>query len=225
MVFVVKLPAAPRTLPPAFTLPRSVTVKQKGISVTVDAARLGTFKQGPRPVGQRDLTFHLKIVGGEIANDNVASDLDFATPVASKSGQFRSRIGIGGSGAVMTPLPPLGTRLAGQRLVRKIVVGPSQPFSILNGVSQSPMTLTDPYGLPLLVPGQSITPLISKETLQGARRGEGMIWVAPVNNAGKGTDVMRIHLDVAPSPKKGRITSGMPIPFDLLVPIQTGDEI
>ena len=83
----------------------------------------------------------------------------------------------------------------------------------------------DNYLITTSVPGQSVAPLISKDTQQSARRGDGMIWIVPVNNAGKGTDAVRLHFDVIPREKAGRLAPGTTVPFDLVVPIQTGDEI
>src|SRR5204863_6335663 len=45
MVFKVKLPRYPRVLPAAESLPRTVTAQKDGITVTVDAGRLGTAQQ------------------------------------------------------------------------------------------------------------------------------------------------------------------------------------
>ena len=55
-----------------------------------------------------------------------------------------------------------------------------------------------------------------------------MVWVASVNNAGKGTDAVRLHFDVLPKSPAGRKTPSVPaalVPFDLCIPVQTGDEI
>ena len=224
MVFTVKLPPARRALPPAASLPRTVTLTKGGVTVTVDAARLGAPKLDKLAVGQRDITFHLKIDGGEIANDNVASDLNLTFADTFRAGNLRvtgraavPRFQIFTNRSALSPLPTLqrgAIRLAQRQLQ-----------AVVTSSLENPLTLTDPYGIPLVTQGQSITPLDSKEMVERARHGEGMVWVVPVNGAGKGTDAISIHLDVLPKAKTGRQLPGAPIPFDLCVPVQTGDEI
>jgi hypothetical protein len=213
MVFVIKLPRATRLLPAAASLPRSARATKEGVTVTVDAARLGDFKQRGAGIGQHDLTFHLKIDGGEIANDNVVLPSTLV-PDSGRAGEFHLGPGYFSLPATAAMLKALGPP---QR----------QPARYQNSNLDTAMSLTDPYGFALLPPGMAITPLVTKETLEAARRGEGMVWVAPVNNAGKGTDVVRIHLDVAPirEARKGVSSHLAPIPFDICVPVQTGDEI
>ncbi len=214
MAFTVKLPRLPRILPPAAGLPRAVTVQNQGITATVEAVRLGPPRLATGDVGQRDLTFHLKIDGGELANDNVASDLGLNIPDPVQAARLRRIIGA-------APRPPL---VAG-RSPLSALQAQRQMLAFTNATYDMPMTLTDPYGLPLIVPGQSVTPLVSKDVLQNARRGKGMVWVVPVRNAGKGTDVVRFHFNVAPTVRPDRFASSAPIAFDLDVRVQTGDEI
>ncbi len=218
MSFTVKLPPATRILPLAETLPRTVTVRKNGITVTVEAARLGPFKSSTGATGQRDLTFHLKIDGGKVVNDNVASDIDLSVPDSARAARIRTIIGapvnlnFGSPRLKFNPAP--NARRAQQQLL-----------AFANSSYERPMSLTDPYGFPLIVPGQSVTPLISKETLAAARRGEGMVWVVPVQNAGKGTDAMRLNINVLPKERSGQTEPPASIPIDLVVPVQSGDEI
>ncbi len=219
MQFAVKLPRLPRVLPAASSLPRVVTATKSGITVALDAARLGDFKHSERDVGQRDLTFRLKITGGEIANDNVEADFD--VPAGSLSNSVR----IGSLGLGYFTSSPNAASLRALSSVRQ---ARQRLLAFTNATPNAPMTLTDPYGIPLVVSGQSITPLVSKETLRSASRGEGTVWNVPVNSAGKGTDVVRVHFDVSPSALPGRRAPAAlreSVPFDLVVPVQTGDEI
>jgi len=243
MVFTIKLPRAARTLPPASTLPRTVSLTKNGVTVTVDAARLGPFKYATTGyIGQHDLTFHLKINGGEIADDNMVSGLNLAIADPGRASRINTIIGslpqrlrifsgrmFNGDGLTQRRLR-LPIRQSGPQ--RKpfnrtgLAQRQLQAFVMSSSSFETPMTLTDPYGISLVVPGQSITPIVSKEMVERARRGEGLIWTAPVIGAGKGTDVVRIHIDVLPTPQPGQHPSALKlVPFDLCVPVQTGDEI
>ena len=214
MEFTVKLPRAARVLPPAAELPRAVTVRKNGITVTVDAVRLGPFKPANGATGQRDLTFNLKIDGAEIANDNMASDLDLSISDPVRAARIRTMIGA----ATLRPT-------IARKSVNPALSAQRQLLAFTNASYDSPLTITDPYGLPLIVPGQSVSPLVTKETLASARRGEGAVWVVPVQNAGKGTDAIRLHFEVQPKERPDRISASAPVPFDLVAPVQTGEKI
>jgi hypothetical protein len=217
MVFKIVLPRYPRVLPPASSLPRTVTAQKDGITVTVEAARLSGAKQTKDTVW-RDLTFHLKIDGGYLTNDNAVNDLSSGSPYAGSGGS--TRIAINGRAAISA----MGLR----SLTINPAAGTRQRLSFYNSFYSLPMTFTDPYGFPLLTGGQPITPLISADIIKSFHRGEGAVWVARVSSAGKGTDAVRLHLDVAPKPRidaHGTLISPVPVPFELTIPIQTGDEI
>ena len=196
MVFTVKVPPMPRVLPPASSLPRAVSVRQKGLTLTMDAARLGPFKQAAGSIGQRDLTFRLKIEGGEIANGNVGNDLNLGVPDPARAARIR----------VLAGAAPLSLRVTNPRNAAQAAQAQMLAFS--NGTFELPMNITDPYGLPLIVPGQSVMPLVSKEMVESARRGKGMVWVAPVQGAGRGTDAIRIHIDVLPGVRPDHVWTG-----------------
>lgn len=223
MAFTINLRRLPRLLPPAASLPRAAFASKNGITVSVDAARLSAFKQNNAAGSQRDITFRLKITGGELANDNVAADMTVLTPEPASPTRIGKSPRIGRSID-----PPFSFRVSRGR-----GIGPAFPVRpLLSPVTlssfETPMTLTDPYGIPLLAPGLSVTPLVTRETVRSARQGDGMVWVASVNNAGKGTDAIRLHLDVWPKAapdQHGTAIMGSPVPFDLCVPVQTGDEI
>ena len=218
-VFTVKLPRAVRTLPTSAALPQLVTVSAKGVTVTASAARLGPFKRANNAVGQRDLTFRLKIDGGEIANDNVANDIDLAITDYTKAQRIRAL-----SGVLTRPLRIFSSKTATSAAAQ----ARRQLLSFVNPSYQTPLTVFDPYGISIVAPGQTVTPLITKETLESARKGQGMVWVVPVNNAGKGTDVIRLRFDVLPKSRSSHGTAIMAadlVPFDLCIPVQTGDEI
>ena len=212
MKFTIRLPVMRRELPPGASLPRTVTQRKGGITVTVNAARIGPFKRAQGAIGQRDMTFHLKIDGGEIANDNVATELNLDEPDPARVARIRTAIG-----AAVAPVRPSGATPALQ--------AQGQLMAFINPTFSIPLTIVDPYGIPLIVPGQAVAALVSRDALDSARRGEGVRWRAPVNNAGKGTDAVRLHLDVYPKPMHGKIMLNAPVPFDLVVPVQTGDEI
>jgi hypothetical protein len=214
MAFTVKFPPARRTLPAADGLPRTVTATKGGINVTIGEARLGAFKHSNGAIGQRDITFRIKIAGGDLADGNVMGDLSGL--LADPSRPTQSSRPATGAGPPIFPPFSIGRF---NRLLRDPLLNPYT-------AADTQLTLTDPYGVPLLAPGQPLTPLITKETVRAAQHGDGVVWVAPVNNAGKGTDAIRVHLDIAPKPRKtagGRHAAQ--IPFDLVVPVQTGDEI
>jgi hypothetical protein len=216
MVFTVDLPQATRVLPPASSLPRAVSLTKSGVTVMVDAVQLGPFKPANGAAGQRDLTFHLRIAGGEIANDNIANDLSLAVSDSALTGRLHS--------IIVSPIQPL--RLFSGRGLNANLQPQRQVQYFPASSDSAPMTFTDPYGISLIAPGQSIAPVLSKDILERARRGQGMVWRAPVIGAGKGTDVIRVHLDVRPRAQSGHSApASETVPFDLCVPVQTGDEI
>lgn len=229
MVFTIDLPPVKRILSSSADLPRDpVTQTKGGITVTASAARLGVPKLGSQATGQRDLTFRLKIDGGHLADDNVADDLssdDIEDLTSAETGLSRA-------------IPPQTVRTLQSRLNRQVWITQQiskppgttrtiiQPMPIVaTPSSDSMLTITDPYGVSLLVPQQSVTPLVTRETVQSARKGEGTVWVAPLNGAGRGTDVIKLHFDVVPNPHGKGGAPVRSIPFDLLLPVQTGDEI
>lgn len=93
----------------------------------------------------------------------------------------------------------------------------ADPFSIHRVASSwapahNPLTITDPYGFPLLSPVRNILPVFSLSAAgEPLHTPEGEVWQAPVDGAGRSTDVVRFHFDVHPH---GGTTL---IPFDLTV--------
>ncbi|HLJ57921.1 MAG TPA: hypothetical protein VKT77_22980 [Chthonomonadaceae bacterium] len=208
MTFSVKLPRVQRLLPPAASVPDRVTMKQYGITATIDSVHVGPANLATGALTPRDLIFHLKIEGGEIANGNMAADLNLTTVDLNMWRDLRRTLGVHAGGAVAVTAPQA------QR----------QILHFTQGLDTRPMSLDDPYGYPMLPLGESVMPIITKDTLNSARRGEGMTWRAPVQNAGKGTDVVRFHFEVLPKPAREGVFTSPPIPFDMDVRVQSVDE-
>ena len=210
MQFSVEVPPTPRLLPLAESLPHgSQTITHQGISITVSEAQLGPVEIRQTPYsGQRRLTFRMKVTGGEIANPNV--DLGGNTRYAP------------GFGAIFV-------EQNGRTGIRSI--NPTQERSAESG--WGPLSITDPYGIELIpatqyvVPGGPGGPLAGSEHLESAD-GKEILWSVQVSNAGKGTDVLRLRFGVRPTRSAASSASDtLPeaAPFDLLLPVQTGNEI
>lgn len=220
MVFTVDLPPTPRQLPPASTLPPGpVTATKNGITVTVSEVKLGVPIVQPGNLTQRKLTFRLKIQGGALANSN-ASDayLEYAASSPPNGLVFGSNL--------LRQIGAPRTLVAGNGLLRRWIGQPNS--SALYAYAASPetsLTLTDPYGISLLPTTEYLTPLVTRDTLKEYRAGKGTVWVASVNGAGKGTDVIRLHCDILPT--QSASNAGKPaatVPFDLLLPVEINNE-
>lgn len=194
MTFVIALPPAKRVLPLAESLPKRVVVSRDGVTVTADQASLSAPKLAQFQNGQRDLTFRIKVEGGSLL-DEAALDIDQTAAQTFRDPSNRTWIIRGGS----------------IRATGRTFLGGRSALPMLAGMGAK-MEITDPYGIPLLVPYGVATPLHAKELIKDAREGRGIVWVASVNSAGRGTDVVKIHLDVLRR-------NASPAPFDLLLPV------
>ena len=89
--------------------------------------------------------------------------------------------------------------------------------------TEVPLSLTDPYGVSLLSASEYLTPLVTRDTLKDVKADKGVIWVASINGAGKGTDVIWLHCDILPiQPAASASTPpATAVPFDLLLPVET----
>jgi hypothetical protein len=204
MTFTLDLPPAPRVLPPAASLPRGpVMVTTQGITVTVGGARLSAANIGMLGGSQRELTFHLNVQGGELVDSNV----DRPTSYLLRGGTPTLRLYPGSFWRFR--------RAAGLLL--------TQPGASPGAASTTrPFRITDPYGVSLVPDNEAISPLpLLNETGPTPIR-YGMVWVAPVDGAGHGTDAVRLRFDVLPAV---HTPATKPIPFDVTIPVQTGDEV
>ncbi len=202
-----------------------VTQTKNDVTVAIGEARLSAPKLRNLYEGQRDLLFRLNISGGKLANDNVS---DIVMPRSQPKGpsfSFQIR-----NDALQRKLNAQIQALIRRNLQAQQDVEPfrertSPSYSPLASLRvNSPLTMTDPYGVSLEVKDGIISPLTSATSSKEATQ-KGIVWSAPVTGAGKGTDVIRVHLDVRPDSKDPQGRTRPAIPYDLLVPVQTGDEI
>ncbi len=230
MKFHVELPRIKRILPPLKeeSLRKSATgcsAKKSGVTVEISDVQLSAPKLRNLYEGQRDLLFRLKISGGAIANNNLvefkASVFKNSLSLSALKLQFRGN-----------------TRSLNQRIetliqqnlraehpeTTRLQLSPHTTLLSWQRIGK-PLTITDPYGVSLIVPDETLSPQTAMES-QSVIAEKGTVWVAPVNGGGRGTDSVRIHLDIRPYDKGGKSVELKPtIPFDLIVPVQTGDEI
>jgi hypothetical protein len=144
---------------------------------------------------QRDLIFHLNVRGGKPA----CSNMDTLDPMHGWSNHIHTYNITAISQAFRRSLSsPWNT--------------PKRP--------QNPLQITDPYGVPLLSTRERVVPMISLDATHCTSDANGMVWIAPVNGAGKGTDVIRLHLTVQPDNPKLPL-----VPFDLTLPVQSDTEL
>lgn len=198
MRFYIDLPPARRILPPADRLSFGpVAQTLQGITATVSNVRLGAPTYGSYGVRQRDLTFHLDIRGGTLAASN--ADTFSIESLANDS-------------------DPTGQAPVVHRLFAPWNAPPR---------SQNPLMITDPYGLSLISPRDEIAPMRALDTTHCTHDGSGIVWIAPVNGAGRGTDAVHLHFDVLPTPPKGTHADSpaAAIPFDLTIRVQSDDEV
>lgn len=199
MTFVVDLPPVKRVLPPVASLPRgSIWQQAQGVTVTVRDAELSPPDLTTNYLAiQRRLTFHLKISGGEPANSNLP-DLRYESTT-------RSTITLSLNGRVLRSgpqvLPPSPPQI--QAAIRNVFPENS-----------SFCTITDPYGIPLVDHNNSLRGNIYYMD-NSIGSGVDTDYAFAVTGAGKGTDVVRLHLDVHPLNTPANKT----IPFDLIVPV------
>ncbi|HZO91647.1 MAG TPA: hypothetical protein VFB38_25215 [Chthonomonadaceae bacterium] len=223
MVFTIDLPPAPRLLPPANTLPHGpISVSNQGITATVSEARLSAPNLSGLSGGQRELTFRLKIQGGELANSNVELPPTLTSVSAGQGSNhlllywYRNQI-------MRTRRPRSGiAQLFRPFNAPRATITPTFPGGFASATAYRPLTITDPYGISLLPDSETLSPLQTLEENDARNAGRGTVWVAPVNGAGHGTDVIRLHFDVLPAKAA---SSTQPVPFDIMVPVQTGDEV
>lgn len=132
MLFTVDLPPARRVLPPARALLcRTLTLTQLGITVTVGDLRLSGPKLSLRRRYLRDLTFCLKVTGGQLVAGNMDAEGTLEDLRLADDGSirlFRARL---------HPTFPRLTPPVSQRFV-----------------------ITDPYGISLVPEKERITPLL-----------------------------------------------------------------
>lgn len=196
MVFTFDLPRARRILPEAAALPANpLPASAGGVSVTLSEVRLSRAEIEQLTQGQRQLTFRLKVTGGAISDANV---LDLTGDLEMSQ---------------LTQTPSASTLATLNRDIARMRRGAAR----LAARSAPRMTITDPYGVPLLSNDAMASRMVSSNG--GAiRDGSGAVWAVPVNGAGKGTDVVRIQLDISPS------GGGPDIHFDLLAPVASEQE-
>ncbi len=202
-----------------------VTQTKNGVTVMIGEARLSAPKLRNLYEGQRDLLFRLNISGGKLANDNVS---DIVMPRIQMQGapfsfQMQNDLQQRKLNARIQALIRRNLRErqggAPDKEVPTLTFSPLAPLRV-----DKSLTMIDPYGVSLNVKDGIVTPLTSVESSNEAAD-KGILWRVPVTGAGKSTDVIRVHLDVRPDSKD---SAGQPlpaIPYDLLIPVQTGDEI
>lgn len=195
MAFTVDLPGSRRVLPPAARLSASLAAQtNEGVTVTASDGGLSGIRTDAYSTSQRRLSFRLRIQGGRLADMNVDAGYSAALSAASARGGFRRP----GSGFMPSPAP----------------AGLSTPPA-----NSAPLfSIVDPYGVSLVPNGEMLFPMLTADD-RPVRDRTGAVWVAPVNSAGKGTDVVRLKLHVIPD------SGSTPIPFELTIPVQTSDEI
>ena len=231
MTFTVELPRLKRVLPElGETLDKrrskSVVSRQKGVTVEISEARLTEPKLRNLYEGQRDFLFRLKISGGKLANDNL---MEFRAPLISESNgskglkfQFKAQ-----TRNLTNQIQAMIQRNL-QTSASKLQKPESSAGTALISREKIPqhLTIMDPYGIVLTMSDEFLYPLDSQEARKESPE-KGTVWVARVVGAGRGTDVVKLHLDVRPTATPGDRNAGSPqtISFDLIVPVQTGDEI
>lgn len=94
-------------------------------------------------------------------------------------------------------------------------------LKVIGGERTGRLQITDPYDSPLLAEDAKLQPLMRIDGCAPVANEQGIVWRVPVNGVGRSTDVIRLHLEVRS--KQDRTKA--PIPFDLIVPIQRGDEV
>ncbi len=210
MVFTIDLPPTPRVLPPAASLARGpVSATSQGITVTAGWARLSTPNFGMLGGSQRELSFRLKVQGGNLANANVDPG--------------SVRLYTQGNALVIRRLNWMVRRSLNFRNRMLFRLGP--PPGIVANPSPSsapPFHITDPYGISLLSESETLSPLPMLNPDDPQQAQYGTVWVAPVNGAGRGTDAVHLHFDVMPTV---HTPSTKPVPFDITLPVETGDEV
>ena len=204
MRFTVEMPPPPRLLPLTSTLSHDPqTVTHNGIAVTVSEVHLGPREAVQSPyLGSRTLTFRMKVTGGEFANSNVDAGKTLSYYFANGAGLANSN----GRATVLRVNPTTGA--------------PSWSIS-------DPLSITDPYGIELIPAGQLVY-APSDAAYQGPSDGKESVWRVRVNNAGKGTDAVRFQCNVRPAPLADPNASDSlpePVSFDIIVPVQNGNEI
>lgn len=80
--------------------------------------------------------------------------------------------------------------------------------------AQHPLSISDPYGISLMSPGELVLPLLSVNQEGPVKDVNGEIWMAQVDGAGESTDVVRFQFFVQ------KDHSGKLIYFDLLTPVE-----
>lgn len=209
MSFTIDLPKTTRQLPAAESLV-SASSKQtiRGITVQVSSVRLVPQNLSPQFVVQNQLSFHLNIEGGNLANSNVALG----------NGEIRQRR----LRELLTQIDPAG----GQNLLTpdsEQTAGQIPPPT-LGEYTKNRFIITDPYGLSLMPDTAVLTPAIDWFGRGYLRDEAGWVWRAPVNGVGIGTDAVRLQLDVRPVTPPNS-TPAPPVHFDLIAPVQTSGEV
>ncbi len=209
MHFTFDLPRSVRQLPEANTLPQTGVEKNiEGISARVSSVRIVPRGISGRSVVQNQLSFHLKIEGGRLANSNVSLG----------NGDYDERgilemLGRNDPAHIQAYLKSESIRRAGK------IAAPA-----MGELTRSRFVISDPYGISLMPDNAALAPAMDWFGRGYLHDTEGWVWRAPVNGVGIGTDVVRIQFDVR------HITppNSMPAPtvhFDIVAPVQTSGEV
>jgi hypothetical protein len=191
MRFEIELPPVPRVLPPAERLAFGpITQTHQGVRVTLGNVHLGSPTFGSYEARQRDLTFHLGVQGGTLAASNIDP---YRAEMAARDSIAP------GTGIALPHTPPIPWNRA--------------------PAPGNPLTISDPYGHALVPARGEIVPMMSLDELHCTRANDGIVWIAPVNGAGRGTDAVRVRFDVRPT------AGGAPVPFDLTVRVHGDQEL
>ncbi len=209
MLFTIDLPNTVRQLPSAENLVDTGAQQTiGGISVKVSSVRIVPQNVTLLSAIQNQISFHLKIDGGNLANSNVSlGNGEFEQPGIvellgkmdpARSGGLTKQKHSGGK--EKTPPPNLG-ELTKRRFI-----------------------ISDPYGISVMPDTAVITPAIDWFGRGYLKDSEGWVWRAPANGVGIGTDVVRLEFDVRPNTAPNS-TPALPVHFNIIAPVQTAGEV
>jgi hypothetical protein len=200
MQFTIDLPPATRQLPePEQLAGVTSTQTRQGITVTAGNVRLEAPKLSTTVSSQRDLIFHLDVRGGTLACSNMET--------------LPGRINRGASSAhaASRELQITSRDLQAARLVAPWNAPPPP---------QNALQITDPYGVSLLASREQVVPMMSLDATRCTQEQDGAVWIAPVNSAGQGANVIHLRLYIQPANPQAP-----PVPFDFTLPVRTDTEI
>lgn len=233
MTFTINLPPAKRKLPLVSAIPQTaLTSAKQGVSVTVSDARLSGPIFATTPTAQRNISFRIRVKDGLVASENVDPEPTLSSystasilnelmisslrrnPTVKTSSMNGTIIGFGKTGRRTFRARPIS--YPGGTIYRQTKADDQLSFES----SDEPFTITDPYGISLFSQHESLSPLLTRDTIEDRKAGLGTRWTAPINGAGRGTDVVHLHFQVLPVDKKGKpISEGNFIPFDFDLPV------